>query len=293
MLNSRLERLNPFPYTAAQQRRESIRLAGKLSIAGVQPKLSAVLSVKHQTFIPVEKYGNYILKPQHADYPQLPENEAITMNMARVAGLELPLTGLVYSADGSMTYFIRRFDRVGKAGKLAVEDFSQLAGLGRDAKYSYSMEKLSGLLDGYCTFPEVEKNRLFQRVLFCWLTGNDDMHLKNFSVISRAGKVELSPLYDCLNTSAVYRLMGRKEEDLDEMALPLGGRKRNITRRILVDYYGAERLGLTARMIGKALDRFSRVLPLWNDLLEKSFLSEEVKGIYTDLLKRRSAELRL
>lgn len=293
LLNNRLAGLSPLSLSAAEQRREALRLAGKPSIPGVQPKLSVVLSVAGSVFELVERRGLYILKPQHADYPGLPENEGITMHMARVAGLEVPVSGLVRSMDGSLTYFIRRFDRVGRTGKLATEDFAQLSGLDRDAKYSSSMERVVELVDRHCTFPVIEKARLFRRTVFCWLTGNEDMHTKNFSLISRFGKVELSPLYDCLNTTVVYRAIGKPLAEIDEIALPLNGRKRNIRSRDLLDYFGRERLGLPGKVIDDAMGVFSGVMGEWLRLLGVSFLDDGLKDIYTEVLLRRKTTLGL
>ncbi len=287
LLNNRLTRLSPLPLSAAEQRREALRLAGKLSIQGMQPKLTAVLSVERETFEPVDRYGLYILKPQHADYPQLPENEGLTMHLARVASLDVPVSGLIYSSDSSMTYFIRRFDRVGRTGKLATEDFAQLAGRERGTKYRYSLEKLATLIDRHCSFPVVERARLFQRTVFCWLTGNEDMHLKNSSMIRRSGKAELSPLYDCLNTTVVYMAMGRPRSEIDELALPLNGKKRNITRRDLLEYLGKNHLNLTGRVVEKTLEHFSSVLPEWFRLIEISFLDDGLKNLYGELLRQR------
>ena len=118
---------------------------------------------------------------------------------------------------------IRRFDRKGQKAKVAVEDFAQLAGLSRDTKYNYTMEKLVKLIDRFCTFPAVENAKLFKRVIFNFLVGNEDMHLKNYSVITRDDIVELSPAYDLLSSSIV--LTG----DIDEIALPLKGKKSNLT----------------------------------------------------------------
>lgn len=293
LLNNRLTRLSPLPLSASEQRREALRLAGKLSIQGMQPKLSAVLSVARETFEPVERYGLYILKPQHADYPQLPENEGVTMHLARVASLDVPVSGLIYSSDRSMTYFIRRFDRAGRAGKLATEDFAQLAGRERETKYRFSMEGVAKLIDRHCSFPVLERARLFQRTVFCWLTGNEDMHLKNFSMIRRSGKVELSPLYDCLNTAVVYEAMGKPQSEIEELALPLNGKKRNITREDLLEYFGKSRLNLTGRVIEKTLERFSVVMPEWFRLIEVSYLNDKLKDLYGELLHQRRDILKI
>ncbi len=155
--------------------------ASKMSVQGVQPKLSAILNIKKGMFDIVDKNGRYILKPQHHIFPELPQNENLTMHLAATIGIRVPLNGLVYSKDNSFTYFIKRFDRRGQKDKVAVEDFAQLAGKDRDTKYTYSMEKLVRLVDDYCTFPSIEKVRLFNLVLFNYLVGNEDMHLKNYS----------------------------------------------------------------------------------------------------------------
>ena len=284
-LSSRLTRLEDFPYTREQQLKEAARLAGKLSIQGVQPKLSARLDVRGSTFAVVEKGGTYIIKPQNPPWPELPENEDLTMRIAESAGIETPLHGLLRCRDGSLSFFIRRFDRVGRGAKVAVEDFAQLSGRSRDTKYDSSMEQVAELLERHATFPVPEKARLFSRVLFAFLVGNEDMHLKNFSLITREGRRELSPAYDFLNTTIV--LTGQPEE----LALPLRGRKRNLTRKDLIDYYGLERLGLSRAAVASALARLADAHGRWIELLERSFLSVEIKQRYGALLAERCARL--
>lgn len=134
MIAPKLAKLHDLPFTAAEQRQEAANRANKSSIQGVQPKLSAVISVANQQFEIVDQFGNYIIKPQKDIFPELPENENVTMRMAKVYGLEVPLHGLVYSKDGTLSYFIKRFDRYSKGKKYATEDFAQLAGSSRDTK---------------------------------------------------------------------------------------------------------------------------------------------------------------
>ena len=287
MLNKKLSHLDRLPYSAQEQRREAIARAGKLSIQGIQPKLSARLSIRMSSFEIVDRYGHYILKPQHADYPQLPENEGLTMHLAMLAGFDVPLNGMVYSSDGSLTYFIRRFDRVGKTGKVATEDFAQLGGRDRSTKYGSSMEKLVEILSRHCTFPAVETVKLFRRSLFSFLVGNEDMHLKNMSLIRLDGKIELSPMYDYLNSAIAMRGVGRPREEIEELALPLRGKKRNLTRRDWIDYYARERLQLSDKVIESCLRDFGRAIPQWLELIDISFLSEEMKELYVDLLQKR------
>lgn len=292
LLNKKLTHLDPLPITAVEQRREALVRAGKMSIQGIQPKLSAMLSVKTFQFKIVDAGGRYILKPQHSDYPQLPENEGVSMHMAAMAGMDVPLNGMVYSKDGTLTYFIKRFDRFGRADKLAVEDFAQLSGRDRNTKYGSSMEKVTKLVDRYCTFPAVEKLKLFRRTLFSYLIGNEDTHLKNLSLIRRDGKIELAPIYDYLNTTIALQTMGKPLEQIEELALPLRGKKRNLSSRDFIDYYGKENLHLTDKVISNCLKAFETVLPGWKDLLGKSFLSDKMKKLYSELLQNRFAALK-
>ncbi|MCX6257751.1 MAG: HipA domain-containing protein [Bacteroidia bacterium] len=281
LLSQNLTGLKLLAYTAAEQRSEASARATKLSIQGVQPKLSAILNIKDSRFELVDNGGKYILKPQHHLYQQLPENEDVTMRMAKAAGITVPIHGLIWSKDHSLTYFIKRFDRAGHKDKIPVEDFSQLAGLTRDTKYNYSMEKLVLLLDEYCTFPVIEKARLFRRVLFNWIVGNEDMHLKNYSVIRNGDKIELSPAYDLLNSTIVIKGIS------EEIALSLSGKKKNLTRENLVDYFGRERCGLTDKVISDILQSFSQAIETWYSLLKICFLSEDYKEKYAALLSKR------
>ncbi len=282
LLSPALTNLANLDLSAGELRAEAMVRASKMSIQGVQPKLSAILNIKKGRFDIADKNGRYILKPQHHIFPELPQNEDLTMRLASTIGIRVPIHGMVYSKDNSLTYFIKRFDRHGQKGKTAVEDFAQLAGKDRDTKYNYSMEKLVQLVDDYCTFPSIEKVRLFNLVLFNYLIGNEDMHLKNYSVIVSDGKVVLSPAYDLLNTTIV--LKGGAEE----IALPLKGKKSNLTRNILVNYFGKEKCGLTDKTIEKSLAIIQAAIPGWYTLIGISFLSETMKDKYRKLLQDRT-----
>ncbi len=287
LLATGLKILNDLEYTAEEQRKEAFNRAAKMSIQGVQPKLSALLSIKDEKFILVDKGGKYILKPQHQIYIQLPENEDLTMRLASEIGLEIPIHGLLWSKDNTLTYFIKRFDRKGQNDKVPVEDFAQLAGLSRDTKYDYSMEKIVKLIDDYCTFPAIEKIKLFKLVIFNYLIGNEDSHLKNFSIITDDNQVKLSPCYDLVNSTIVL-----KEQD-EEIALPLKGKKKHLTRNILVDYFGIERCKLTEKSVEKVLETITLAIPKWKRLIDISFLSKEMKGKYLDLLDGRLTTLKI
>jgi serine/threonine-protein kinase HipA len=282
-----LSTIKPLEYTAEEQRTEAFNRAAKMSIQGVQPKLSTVLSIKEERFEIVDRGGRYILKPQHHIFPQMPENEDLTMRLAEAIDLEVPLHGMVWSKDHTLTYFIKRFDRRGQNDKVPVEDFAQLAGLSRETKYNYSMEKLVQLIDKYCTFPSIEKAKLFKLVLFCFLTGNEDMHLKNFSIINKDHKVELSPCYDLVNTTIEL------PKPDDEIALTLKGRKKKLTENILISYFGKERCELTDIVINKILESVTSSVPGWKELIDISFLSSGMKEKYKDLLDTRLDQLNL
>lgn len=284
-LSRNLGNLHELPFTCEDLRLEAAIRAEKMSIQGVQPKLSARLNVKKQGFDLVDRGGNYILKPQITDYKEVPENEDLTMRMAEAAGIDVPFHGLLYGSDRQLTYCIRRFDRVGRNKKVHVEDFAQLGGRTRDTKYRSSMEQVATLIDTYCTFPAVEKLKLFRLTLFSFLVGNEDMHLKNFSVISRGDLVTLSPAYDLLNTTIVLPAPG------EELALPLNGKKNNLTRRDLIDYFGRTRLHLNRQVIDKVLNEFNRVQARWHELVTISFLSSEMQKKYAAVLENRIQRL--
>lgn len=282
LLAPKLQSLSPLPFTERDLRFEAAKFADKLSIQGVQYKLSGVLNIKNGKFEFVEKGGKYILKPPSDLYLQLPENEDVSMRLAKSVGIEVPVHGLIYNADQTFTYFIKRFDRAGHKDKLALEDFSQLTAHYRTTKYDSSMEKVADVIEKYCTFPEIEKIKLFERVIFNYLIGNEDMHLKNFSLITRNNKIELSPAYDFINSTIVLK------KPKEELALPLNGKKNNITHNDLVKYYGQERLKLSDRMINNTMKKFEENIELWQETIETCFLSDEFKKKYIDIIKSRA-----
>jgi serine/threonine-protein kinase HipA len=280
-LSSSLASLNPLPFSASEQRQEALNRASKLSIQGVQPKLSAVLSIKKQAFEIVDQFGKFIIKPQNDLFQELPENEDLTMKMAKAFKIEVPIHGLVYSKDKSLSYFIKRFDRHGRNEKYQTEDFSQLTGNSRDTKYNYSMEKTIQVIHDYCTFPSIEKIDYFKRILFCFLTGNEDMHLKNFSLITRNGRTTLTPAYDFLNSSIAIK------NPQEEMALSLKRKKSNFKNTDFIEYFAKERLELNTKTVDGVFTEIFKTISIWKELIEISFLSDEMKNKYLSLLENR------
>lgn len=280
-LSKNLLSLNPLPYSASEQRQEALNRASKLSIQGVQPKLSAILSIKNQAFEIVDEFGKFIIKPQNDLFLELPENEDLTMKMAKIFNIEVPIHGLIYSKDNSLSYFIKRFDRYGKDSKYQTEDFSQLTGNSRDTKYNYSIEKTIQVINDNCTFPAIEKIDYFKRILFCFITGNEDMHLKNFSLITRNGKTTLAPAYDFLNSSIAIK------NPQEEMALSLKGKKSNFKSSDLIDYFAKERLELNNKSIDSIIVEMNKNISAWKELIEISFLSDDMKNKYLKLFENR------
>lgn len=281
LLSPQLQKLVPLGLSAEEQRQEAVSRAGKMSIQGVQTKLSAQLKVQEGCFKIVDEKGQYILKTQSATFPELPENEAITMRLAQTVGIDSPVHGLLYAKGNTMTYFIKRFDRFGHNKKRALEDFSQLSGKRRDTKYNSSMEQVVDVIAQFCTFPKIEFIKLFRLTLFNYLVGNEDMHLKNFSIITVNQKNYLSPAYDLLNTSIA--MVNPKEE----LALPLKGKKNNLTKNDFLTYFAIERLGLNQLTINDVLDSFIKQIPTWFNLIDESFLSFGMKEKYKLLVTNR------
>jgi serine/threonine-protein kinase HipA len=196
---------------------------GKMSISGVQIKASAALDKKKNSIEIVQSGGTHILKPEPGEYPRLPQNENLCMNMAENAGIIVPPHGLFYLADGKLCYIIRRFDRDDKGHKIHVEDMAQLMDLPSDSKYEASLEKVGKTILNFSRRPYLDLIEFFLRTLFCFIIGNGDMHIKNWSLISdRYGNYYISPCYDLI-CSKIY-IPGE-----DESALTLNGKRNRIT----------------------------------------------------------------
>lgn len=284
LLDRRLTALAPLPYTREQLIEEAAARAVKMSIQGMQPKVSTVLRVKDGRMEIVDNGGRYIVKPPQLIYAELPENEALTMSLASTVDIEVPVHGLLLNGDNTHSYFVRRFDRAGW-DKRPVEDFAQLSGASRDTKYDSSTERLVEVIDKYCTFPALERLKFFDRLLFAFLTGNEDMHLKNWSLITRDDKVELTPAYDLLNSTIP------NPKSREELALPLHGKKSKLQANDFWRYLAVERLDFAPALIEQVKARFAQTSADWSVRITDSFLSEEMKERYRSLLAERRKRL--
>lgn len=217
------------PYTQAnikQLAREIV--TASTTVTGVQAKLSLDiargLKNEPQRFTIVGLWGRYILKPQTDLYPHLPELEDVTMHMAEAAGLKTVPHSLIRFADGELCYITRRIDRTKKGEKIAMEDMCQLSERLTEDKYKGSYERIAKIIKERSSAPLLDVVNFWEVVVFSWITGNADMHLKNFSLYRPSFVYSLTPAYDLLSTALVM------PEDTEELALTLNGKKRKLTR---------------------------------------------------------------
>lgn len=263
------------------------RLAEKIiqsqtTLTGVQPKLSLNLQQhegsRHLTIVGL--WGYYIFKPQNNDYPQLPENEDLTMHLAEIAKIKTAQHCLIRLADQSLGYLTKRMDRDTKGNKLAMEDFCQLTERQTEYKYRSSHEQIAKTIAKYSSTPQLDLVNYYELLLFCWLTGNNDMHLKNFSLLSNGhGGYDLSPAYDLLNVAIA------NPKDSEELALTLNGKKKRIT---LNDFkIAASQSDIPEKVIDGMAAHFRKCLPAWEATIANSFLAKDLQQDYLDLLHNR------
>jgi len=258
-----------------------------VTIPGVQPKLSMSLvketKENSDTRLTVigALGGNYILKPPSEKYPEMPQNEHVTMRMAAAFNIPVVASGLIRLASGELSYISRRVDRTEDSRKIHMLDMFQIT----EAfdKYKSSMEKVGKALHTYSQNTMLDKIIYIELSLFCFLTGNNDMHLKNFSMINGTSGWVLAPAYDLLNVGLVL------PDDKEEMALTLEGKKKKLTKNNFINL--AKGLGLTDRQIKSTFKRMLKNKTKAIEWIEKSFLSEGMKTAYVNLLESRYLQL--
>lgn len=254
-----------------------------VAVPGVQPKLSLHLergsTREGDRFTLVELEGGYILKPPVKRYPQMPELEHLTMRMAGCFGIETADCGLIALEDGQMALIVRRMDRA-DGRKLPMEDMCQLTDRLTEEKYRGSLESVGKEVLRHCSNPGWDALRFFEVNLFCFLTGNADMHLKNFSLIGTLeGEIHLSPAYDLLATVLLL------PEDKEETALTMRGRKMRLNRQDFLAL--GEALQLTERQIANSFRRFEKGMNSASALVDHGLCSDDMKERYKMLLEGR------
>ena len=276
--------LPTIPISLEQISTEAQKLAGKLSISGVQPKLSVRL--EGDKLLPVAKDGQYILKPQTQQFAELPQNEYLCMQMGRKFGLNTAESILLELSDGTFAYLVKRFDRFKKGThmeKLSCEDMHQI--LGGPNKYAGSSEQIAKIINKYCTFAPLELQRFFEISIFNFAIGNGDAHRKNFSLLTNEkGIVALSPVYDLVSSRLVL------PEEGDEIALTINGKQNRLTKN---DFKGfAENIGVDASY---AKNRIIELLVLqddFSDMINKSTLTLRLRQKLTEILAERLNRLK-
>ena len=261
-------------------------IKAQTSLTGVQPKLSLNLD-KHQDtsrLTIVGLWGDYILKPQTEDYEALPEVEDLTMHLAEVCRISVVPHSLIRLADGSLAYITRRIDRTEGGEKIDMEDMCQLTLHPTEYKYKSSYEQVAKTISKYSSTPKLCVTNFFQVLLFCFITGNNDMHLKNFSLYAPDGFYRLSLAYDLLNTAIV------NPKDKEEMALTLNGKKSNF--KLLDFLVAAEKMGIDERTFHLMLEKFHKSLPKVISTIDNSFLTDSFKQEYKDLIYSRLQRLK-
>jgi serine/threonine-protein kinase HipA len=249
----------------------------RIAVTGVQPKLSMDLQKEFGSLrlTLVGLWGQFILKPQHEEFPFMPETEDLTMHLADLFKIKTCEHALIPTRDGTLAYITKRFDRE-KGKKIHIEDLCQISGFLTEQKYKGSYEKVGELVSHYSTNKGLDTLNFFELVLFCYLTGNNDMHLKNFSLIhNRDQTISLSPAYDLLNVNLVF------PDDPDELALTLNGRKRRITKLDFDTF--ASRLNLAEKAISNSYAKFTSGSEKVEKVIQSSFLPEVLKIRYQEI----------
>ncbi len=254
-----------------------------VAVPGVQAKLSMSLlkelkNHSHSRLTVVGALGGqYIFKPPSDQYIEMPENEHLSMRLAEIFGIPVVPSSLIRLSSGELCYITKRIDRRPIGEKIHMMDMFQIT----EAydKYRSSMERIAKALDNYSHKKQMDKILLLEMIVFCYLIGNNDMHLKNFSMIEDAYGWCLAPAYDLLNIKILI------PEDEEELALTLSGKKRKFKREHFFEF--AQGTGLSEKQIQNVFKRFTKRKSAAKDLINQSFLSEKMKIRYSELMEER------
>jgi len=272
------------PISLEQISTEAQKLAGKLSISGVQPKLSVRL--EGNELLPVASDGQYILKPQTQEFAQLPQNEYLCMQMASLFGLNTAQSILLELADGSPAYLVKRFDRFKKGNrmeKLSCEDIHQV--LGGPDKYAGSHSQIARAIRNYCSFAPLELQRFYELAIFNFAIGNGDAHRKNFSLLTdQKGIVALSPAYDLVSSRLVI------PEEAEEMALTLNGKRNRLKRNDFLVF--AESMQIEMKYADIKIGELLALGDKFRDMITDSALTIQLQERFLEIITKRLNRLR-
>jgi serine/threonine-protein kinase HipA len=251
------------------------------AVTGVQPKLSLEINKEENNirrFTVVGLWGDFILKPQTEHYKNLPENEDVTMHLAQISKIKAVEHSLIKLKSGELAYITKRIDRT-KNGKLHMEDMCQLTERLTEHKYKGSYEQIAKTIKRYAANSGLDVLNFYELVLFCFLTGNNDMHLKNFSLIKYGKEYSFCPAYDLVSSTLVNK------EDDEEMALNLNGKKNKITR---MDFeVSMLKWGIEQKAVDNLFKKFEKIIPKWREVINNSFLPQTIREQFISLIEER------
>lgn len=286
---------NPIPPVLDYTEDQMLELGEKViksqsAVTGVQPKLSLAIEKLKSKDIPdrftiVGLWGGYILKPPSLHYRELPELEDLTMHLAELSGIKTVPHSLIKLKSGTLAYITKRVDRT-KTGKIHLEDMCQLTERLTEHKYKGSYEQIGKAIIKYSENPLLDIINYFEQVIFSFLTGNADMHLKNFSLINHPGLgYSLCPAYDMVPSALLV------EGDPEELALNLNGKKRKIKRNDFIE--AMNRFKIESKSIENIFDKFQNSINKWFDFIRISFISDEMKMRFIELILQKSKQLEI
>ena len=258
-------------------------IKSQTTLTGVQAKLSLHLD-RHEgskRLTIVGLWGDFIFKPQNQSYKTLPENEDLTMHLAEIAKIKVVPHTLIRLQDGTLGYLTKRIDRTSEGGKIPMEDMCQLTERQTEYKYKSSYEQIAKVIAKHSYVPLLDLTDFYEQVFFNWLVGNNDMHLKNYSLYAPKGKWVLTPAYDLLNVSMV------NPKDTEELALTLNAKKKRIKKSDFVR--AMETSGISPKVFDNILAKYRKLLPKFNEIIDLSFLDKEDKEIYKQSIASRFA----
>ena len=259
-------------------------IRSQTTLTGVQAKLSLDINKEGKNeaarFTIVGLWGRYILKPQTDRFSHLPELEDLTMHLAELSKINVVPHSLIRFKDGELCYITRRIDRTDNGEKLHMEDMCQLSERLTEHKYKGSYEQIAKVIQRFSSVPKLDLINYWEQVIFSWITGNADMHLKNFSLYSKEyGKYLLTPAYDMLSTALVM------PDDTEELALTLNAKKRKIKKE---DFeISMQASGLEKKVIDNIFNKFIKVKDKWFEFIEISFLPNEMKEEFKSLINEK------
>ena len=262
------EKIPVLDYTCEDLEKLAIQIIkDQTSLTGVQPKLSLHLN-EHEgsrRLTVVGLWGGFICKPQIIQFDQMPETEDLTMHLAELAKIDVVPHTLMRMADNSLCYLTRRIDRSGTGEKVAMEDMCQLTERPTEHKYKSSYERIAKAIIQYSSMPKMDVTNFFEVILFSWITGNNDMHLKNFSLFEpHAGNIRLTPAYDMLNAV----ILNPKDEE--ELALTLNGKKQRLRRQDFI--ISGLTMGVGQKTVERLIGKYVRLLPEMKEFIGNSLL---------------------